>query len=221
MHIFDQPFNKRTNFVLCTSPRCGSTWFLNKILGANPDMINHHENLRTLGHGFESTPRSDAERKAQFKGVMRSWENPSVSNCVKVFPLMLTENFSPWRKPTFFEDLLSNTDELYFLFRNDFVAQVESAIIAFYKVSVGEMNFHGSWEEPFHIPDNDIFKQITSTCERQMYAQNMQLLQLWYNTSHEKELVFLEDISQEGKYHRPVTWERRPKIQGIDWDSLI
>ena len=213
----------RKNIVLCSAPRSGSTWFLKDIAEQNPGMIDHHESLRTLGHGYEQHPKSDAERKAQFKQVMRNWTDPSKSNCVKVFPLMLTEARSPWRKRTFFQDLLNDTDELYFLMRRDFSAQVRSAIVAFYKTMTGDINFHGDWDEEFFVPDDDILKQITATCERQMYAQNMQLVQLWHNTETDvpTKLLFLEDIDQKGKYHRPVSWERIPSIQSVDWESLL
>ena len=136
---------------------------------------------------------------------------------------MLTEAKSPWRKRTFFQDLLSDTDELYFLMRRDFSAQVRSAVVAFYRTMTGDINFHGDWEEEFIVPDNEQTRMLIANSERQMYAQNMQLVQLWHNTETDvpTKLLFLEDIDQKGKYHRPVTWESMPTIQPVDWESLL
>tara|TARA_B100000900_G_C20558820_1_gene707966 strand:- start:308 stop:967 length:660 start_codon:yes stop_codon:yes gene_type:complete len=213
----------RKNVVLCTTPRSGSTWFLLDQVEKHPGMINHHESLRTLSHGYEAFPKSDAQRKAQFKQVLRDWNNPEISNCVKVFPLMLTEQRSPWRKQSFFKDLLDNADQVYYLMRRNFPAQVMSSAVAFYRTQMGEPNFHGNWEEDYHMPDNYDTRKLLVNCERQMYSQNYQLLQMWHNTETDAptELLFLEDIDQSGKYHRPVRWERPPIIQEVDWEPLF
>ena len=107
------------NVILITSPRCGSTTFLTNTTNENPGMTNHGENLRTLGHGYEPFPLVPAQRKAQFKHVMRAWSDPTQSNCVKIFPLMLREQLSPWRKETFLQDLMSEADECYYMLRRD------------------------------------------------------------------------------------------------------
>ena len=212
---------EKTNIVLITSPRSGSTWFLDQIEKENPGMKNHRENLRTLVHGYEIVPRTVQQRKAQFRGVLRDWQNPDVSNCLKIFPLMITEPKSPWRKPTFMVDLLDDATHCYFLMRKNFPAQVKSAIVAFYKTMIGQMNFHGNWDDEFAIPDNDQTRKLVRTCERQMYAQNFQLITMWYNTPTDvpTELLWLEDLDQSGKYHRPVTWENEPIIDSIDWEE--
>ncbi len=212
---------EKSNIILMTSPRCGSTWFLNQIEKEHPGMINHMESLRTLDHGYDSVSKSDQERKAQFRNVLRAWQNPDISNCVKIFPLMLTEPRSPWRKKNFIYDLLEDTTKVYYLLRRNFPAQVKSAIIAFYKTMQNDMNFHGNWEEPLVIPDIEQTRLLVRTCERQIYAQNYQLLTMWCNipTDVPTELVYLEDLDQSGKYNRPVIWENEPSIEGIDWVS--
>ena len=136
---------------------------------------------------------------------------------------MLTEVRSPWRKRSFFQDLLNNADEIYYLMRRDFQAQVMSATVAYYKTLMGEVNFHGSWQEPYHIPDDIQSRLLLSTSERTLYSQNYQLLQLWHNTETDvpTKLLFLEDLDQSGKYNRPVTWERQPDIQQVDWEPLF
>ena len=214
----------KKNIVLCTAPRCGSTWFLEtQVRQKHPEMLNHSEGLRTLGHGFEAFPITDAQRKAKFKTIMREWNNPNQSNCVKVFPLMLTEARSPWRKRDFFPSLLNNTDQVYYLMRRNFPEQVMSSTVAFYKTQLGEVNFHGNWEEEFFMPDNFDTRKLLINCERQMYSQNYQLLQMWHNTETDvpTELLFLEDIDQSGKYQRPVRWERPPIIEPVDWEPLF
>ena len=50
----------------------------------------HGEKLRTLGYECETVPKTDAQRKAQFKTVIRAWNDPTQSNCLKVFPYMNT-----------------------------------------------------------------------------------------------------------------------------------
>jgi len=187
-------------------------------------MINWQEGLRTLSYGYAQHEKSHSERKTQFRNIMRSWEDPAISNCLKIFPLMLTEHSTPWRKPTFIFDLLSNTDHCYFLMRKDFQAQVKSAAAAFYKTMLGEMNFHGSWDKPFFIPDNVETRQLIRTCERQMYAQNYQLITMWHTVAPElannytREILWLEDIDQTGKYNRPIEWEKTPEIPDYDWE---
>lgn len=134
---------------------------------------------------------------------------------------MLTEPRSPWRKKNFIYDLLEDTTKVYYLLRRNFPAQVKSAIIAFYKTMQNDMNFHGNWEEPLVIPDIEQTRLLVRTCERQIYAQNYQLLTMWCNipTDVPTELVYLEDLDQSGKYNRPVIWENEPSIEGIDWVS--
>lgn len=216
------------NAILITSPRCGSTTFLQNIATANTGMHNWGEDLRTLGHGYEPFPKTDAQRKAQFKQVMRAWNDPTQSNCVKVFPLMLREQLSPWRKETFLQDLMSEADECYYLLRRDLEAQVKSAVVAFYKTMIGDMNFHGNWEEPLVIPDNDQTRKLVRTCERQMYASNVEVVHIWKNTphswlrsEHKKEIIWLEDLDQSQKYNRPVEFEKEPDIIGNDWEVLF
>jgi len=216
------------NAILITSPRCGSTTFLQNIVTANTGMHNWGENLRTLGHGYEPFPKIDAQRKAQFKQVMRAWNDPTQSNCVKVFPLMLREQLSPWRKETFLQDLMSEADECYYLLRRDLEAQVKSAVVAFYKTMQGDVNFHSNWEEPLVIPDNDQTRKLVRTCERQMYASNVEVVHIWKNTphswlrsEHKKEIIWLEDRDQSQKYNRPVEFEKEPEIDGNDWELLF
>ena len=219
------------NVILITSPRCGSTTFLNNIANENPGMYNHGEKLRTLGYEFETVPKTDAQRKAQFKTVIRAWNDPTQSNCLKVFPLMLREQLSPWRKETFMHDLMSEADECYYLLRRDLQAQVKSAAVAFYlmsqSASISEA-FHNNWEETLHIPDNEHTRAIVKAYERQMYMSNFGVLDLWYNTphsllrsEHKKEILWLEDIDQSQKYNRPVEFEKEPEIASVDWDSLL
>ena len=212
---------KKTNIILMTAPRSGSTWFLNQLENENPGMKNHMESLRTLNHGFEMVPRSDKERKAQFRGVLRDWQNPDMSNCLKIFPLMLTEPRSPWRKKNFIYDLLDDTTKVFYLRRKDFPAQVKSAVIAFYKTMQNDMNFHGSWDEPLVMPDSEQLRKLVRTCERQMYAQNYQLLTMWNTipTDIPTELLWLEDLDQSGKYNRPIKWENEPSIESVDWEG--
>lgn len=213
--------SEKTNIVLMTAPRCGSTWFLNQLEKENPGMKNHMESLRTLNHGYEMVPRSDKERKAQFRGVLRDWQNPDMSNCLKIFPLMLTEPRSPWRKKNFIYDLLDDTTKVFYLRRKNFPAQVKSAVIAFYKTMQNDMNFHGSWDEPLVMQDTEQLRKLVRTCEKQMYAQNYQLLTLWCNipTDVPTELLWLEDLDQSGKYNRPIKWENEPSIESIDWEG--
>ena len=213
--------DNKNNIVLITAPRCGSTTFLQDIQDRHPRMINHHESLRTLGYGYTKEAKSDQQRKSQFKQVVRDWNDPSLSNCVKLFPIMLTEHSSPWRKPRFAFDLLQKATHCYFLLRKDFPAQVRSAVIAFYKTMHGDMNFHGSWEQPLHIPDIAETRKLIETAERQMYAQNYQVITMWNMIPEElvtKELIWLEDLDQSGKYNRPVEWEKFPNIQEYDWE---
>tara|TARA_B100001146_G_C16008716_1_gene359929 strand:+ start:68 stop:730 length:663 start_codon:yes stop_codon:yes gene_type:complete len=213
--------SEKTNIVLMTAPRCGSTWFLSQIENENPGMKNHMESLRTLNHGYEMVPRTDKERKAQFRGVLRDWQNPDMSNCLKVFPLMLTEPRSPWRKKNFIHDLLDDATKVFYLRRKNFPAQVKSAVIAFYKTMQNDMNFHGSWDEPLFMPDIEQTRKLIRSCEKQMYAQNYQLLTMWNTipTDIPTELIWLEDLDQSGKYNRPIKWENEPFIESIDWEG--
>jgi hypothetical protein len=213
--------SEKINIVLMTAPRSGSTWFLNQIAKEHPDMINHMESLRTISHGFAMVPRSDKERKAQFRQVLRDWQNPDMSNCVKIFPLMLTEPRSPWRKKNFIYELLDDTTKIFYLRRKDFPAQVKSAVIAFHKTMRNDLNFHGSWDEPLFMPDNEQIRKLVRTCEKQMYAQNYQLLTMWNTipTDIPTELLWLEDLDQSGKYNRPIKWENEPSIESVDWEG--
>ena len=215
----------KKNVILCTAPRCGSTWFLEtQVRQKHPEhMKNHGEGLKTLGWGYSPFPPTDSRRKAQFKQIMQDWNDTELSNCVKVFPLMLTEPRSPWRKRDFFLKLLNNTDEVYYLLRRDFPAQVISAAIGFYTAAIGQPNFHGNWEKPLYIPDNEQTRMLVANCERRMYAQNFGLVQMWHNTETDvpTKLLFLEDIEQSGKYDRPVTWQRPPVIEPVDIEPLF
>tara|TARA_R110000803_G_scaffold42597_2_gene91241 strand:- start:43205 stop:43906 length:702 start_codon:yes stop_codon:yes gene_type:complete len=210
--------------LLWTTPRSASTTYLQKIADDNPGMINHKESLRTLDWGYHTHRKTDAERKQQFKNLMRSWENPTTSNCIKMFPLMITEPHSPWRNDSFLiEKLLPNATDNIFLMRNDFIAQVRSLAVAYYMLKQptnSHSNFHGSWEEPFIMPDTKLVDDLVQTCNRQTYAQIFQIMTIYKNIPSSimsnKKLIWVEDIDQSNKYHRPVVWTKEPSIVYLD-----
>lgn len=209
--------------LLWCTPRGASTSYLQSIADQNPGMMNHRESLRTLDWGFHAHRKTDPERKQQFKDVMRSWENPMTSDCIKMFPLMITEPHSPWRKDTFLNTLVSGATDNIFLLRNDFIAQVKSLVVAYYLLKQPtnpHSNFHGGWEEPFVMPDNKLVDDLVQTCNRQTYAQIFQIMTIYKNISSSimlnKKLIWVEDLDQTQKYYRPVIWTKEPDIVYLD-----
>lgn len=209
--------------LLWCAPRSASTNYLINLANDNPEMINHGESLRTLDYGHEDIIHSKAQRKQQFKHVMRSWENPTSSDCIKMFPLMITERQNPWRTDEFLQKLLSNATDNIFLMRKDYIAQVKSLAVAYHLLSMPTFkitNFHKNWDEPLFMPGGKKTDDIIRVADRQLYSQIFQLLTVYKNIPSSimlnKQLIWTEDLDQSGKYKRPVIWEKEPEILYLD-----
>jgi|TARA_B110000908_G_scaffold22844_1_gene25896 hypothetical protein len=195
-------------------------------------MVSHDEILRTVNWvpdnwGIGQITKTDSQRKQQFHNIMRIWENTNSSDCMKVFPLMLTEPNSPWRNATFLQKLLKNTTHNIFLMRNDFVNQVKSLVVSFYLMrNTGDGNsFNSNWVEPFVIPDSKFVDDLVQVCNRQVYAQMLQLSTIYHNVPDSimlnKKLVWVEDLNQSSKYTRPVIWEKEPNIINLNIKEIV
>lgn len=218
--------------LLWTTPRSASTVYLQKITDENPGMVSHDEILRTVNWvpdnwGIGQITKTDSQRKQQFHNIMRIWENTNSSDCMKVFPLMLTEPNSPWRNATFLQKLLKNTTHNIFLMRNDFVNQVKSLVVSFYLMrNTGDGNsFTSNWDQPFVIPDSKFVDDLVQVCNRQVYAQMLQLSTIYHNVPDSimlnKKLVWVEDLNQSSKYNRPVIWEKEPNIINLNIKEIV
>tara|TARA_B110000971_G_C20038938_1_gene516299 strand:- start:913 stop:1503 length:591 start_codon:yes stop_codon:yes gene_type:complete len=195
-------------------------------------MVSHDEILRTVNWvpdnwGIGQITKTDSQRKQQFHNIMRIWENTNSSDCMKVFPLMLTEPNSPWRNATFLQKLLKNTTHNIFLMRNDFVNQVKSLVVSFYLMrNTGDGNsFNSNWDQPFVIPDSKFVDDLVQVCNRQVYAQMLQLSTIYHNVPDSimlnKKLVWVEDLNQSSKYNRPVIWEKEPNIINLNIKEIV
>jgi hypothetical protein len=195
-------------------------------------MVSHDEILRTVNWvpdnwGIGQITKTDSQRKQQFHNIMRIWENTNSSDCMKVFPLMLTEPNSPWRNATFLQKLLKNTTHNIFLMRNDFVNQVKSLVVSFYLMrNTGDGNsFKSNWVQPFVIPDSKFVDDLVQVCNRQVYAQMLQLSTIYHNVPDSimlnKKLVWVEDLNQSSKYTRPVIWEKEPNIINLNIKEIV
>jgi len=195
-------------------------------------MVSHDEILRTVNWvpdnwGIGQITKTDSERKQQFHNIMRIWENTNSSDCMKVFPLMLTEPNSPWRNATFLQKLLKNTTHNIFLMRNDFVNQVKSLVVSFYLMrTTGDGNsFKSNWDQTFVMPDSKFVDDLVQVCNRQVYAQMLQLSTIYHNVPDSimlnKKLVWVEDLNQSSKYTRPVIWKKEPNIINLSIKEIV
>jgi hypothetical protein len=86
-------------------------------------------------------------------------------------------------------------------------------------------SFNSNWDQPFVIPDSKFVDDLVQVCNRQVYAQMLQLSTIYHNVPDSimlnKKLVWVEDLNQSSKYTRPVIWEKEPNIINLNIKEIV
>lgn len=179
--------------LVLTTYRTGSTWYC--------DNIARTRDYTNLGEAFHESNQSLHQQVVNY---LKS--NPRT--VVKLMPCHLSK--TPVKH--LLEILLELATEVIFLVRNNFDAQCQSYYIA---KTTGD--WHNSFEQHIQVYlDKTKWQNWVSF----LHQQYLELSDIYSQTGNAT-LVSTEQLHPQGKYHRPVVWNKQPGFTNIDIQELF
>jgi hypothetical protein len=202
------------NTLLLSLPRSASTWYQRQLA--------EEHNLTNLSEPFNYSKRKDL--KTLKRDAYNKWLDPDTPCIAKIFPYQMTTGHTVEQSRRLFPDVFKHTDRTIFLIREDFPAQVRSLVIGSALNKIAGVDFHASWDDTIEFPDSPELRDLWKNIEMFLYTQ-MWVLGTMYKVfdhpTHRPELVYMDDLPQEGKYNRPVVFEWEPEIRTPNWRKNI
>jgi LPS sulfotransferase NodH len=174
--------------LVLSTYRSASTWYCNQ--------LEHSTKYTNLNECFHE---SISDHRMQLRHVLRS--NKTI---VKLFPYHSTQSNITELTDT----LVDMASQVVVLGRRNTYEQIKS-----YYIAKTTKHWHGDVDDTIHINYNaDLWNSY-----RSFMLNEIQTLKT-YQSRYSTELVFTEDLDQQGRYNRHIVWDHSPPYTESMWN---